>query len=292
MPPLPTALADLEVEHDAHDGHLYHISYPLAEGERPPHRGHHPARNPAGRHRGGGQPRRRALSGIPRRPPCGLPVLGREIPVIADAYVDMEFGTGALKITPAHDFNDFEVARRHNLPVIQVIDEGGKMNEEAGPKYVGMDRFVCREQIVKDLKRLGLLDKVEPYVSAGGPLLPLQDRRRALVSKQWFVTVKPLAEPAMAAVQDGRTRIIPANWDKSYFDWMNNIRDWCISRQIWWGHRIPAWYCEHCGEVIVSREDPAALPAMRRRRTGPGNRRPGHLVLLGPLALLHAGLAG
>ena len=254
-----TALADLEVEHDPHDGHLYHIRYPLAEGD-----GHltvattRPetllgdtavAVNPEDK-------RYLKFHGATLR----LPVLGREIPVITDSYVSLEFGTGALKITPAHDFNDFEVARRHNLPAIQVIDEGGNMNKEAGPKYVGMDRFVCREQIVKDLKKLGLLDKVEPYQVPVGHCYRCKVIVEPLVSKQWFVAVKTLAAEAIAAVQDGRTKLIPANWDKSYFDWMNNIRDWCISRQIWWGHRIPAWTCKQCSEVVVSREDPAHCP--------------------------------
>ena len=254
-----TALADLEVEHDPHDGHLYHIRYPLAQGS-----GHltvattrpetllgdtavavHPE-----------DKRYLAFHGATLR----LPVLGREIPVITDSYVSPEFGSGALKITPAHDFNDFEVARRHQLPAVQVIDPGGKMTKEAGPKYVGMDRFVCREQIVKDLKRLGLLVKVEPYVVPVGHCYRCKVIVEPLVSRQWFVMVKPLAEAAMEAVQDGRTRLLPANWDKSYFDWMTNIRDWCISRQIWWGHRIPAWTCKNCGQVIVSREDPSECP--------------------------------
>jgi len=254
-----TALADLEVEHDPHDGHLYHIRYPRVDGA-----GHltvattRPetllgdtavAVNPEDK-------RYRGFHGATLR----LPVLGREIPVIADSYVSMEFGTGALKITPAHDFNDFEVARRHDLPAVQVIDEAGHMTKEAGPKYAGQDRFVCREQIVKDLKKLGLLEKIEPYVVPVGHCYRCKVIVEPLVSPQWFVAVRPLAEAALAAVQDGRTRLIPANWDKSYFDWMTNIRDWCISRQIWWGHRIPAWTCQDCGEVIVSREDPTRCP--------------------------------
>ena len=204
-----TALSDLEVEHEPHDGHLYHIRYPLAQG-----RDHltvattrpetmlgdtavavHPE-----------DERYLAFHGATLR----LPVLGREIPVITDSYVSQEFGTGALKITPAHDFNDFEVARRHQLPAIQVIDPGGKMTKEAGPKYVGMDRFVCREQIVKDLKRLGLLEKVEPYAVPVGHCYRCKVIVEPLVSQQWFVRVKPLAEPAMEAVQDGRTASCPS----------------------------------------------------------------------------------
>ncbi len=257
-PRCQTALADLEVEHDPHDGHLYHIKYPLFEGD------------------GGvtvATTRPETLLGdtaVAVHPEdkrylkyhgaiLRLPVLGRPIPVITDPYVAPEFGTGALKITPAHDFNDFEVARRHHLPAVKVINESGNMTQEAG-KYLGMDRFVCREQILKDLKKDGLLIKVEPYTVPVGHCYRCKTIVEPLVSKQWFVAVKTLADAAMQAVQDGRTRLIPATWDKSYFDWMTNIRDWCISRQIWWGHRIPAWTCTACGQVIVSREDPDRCP--------------------------------
>ncbi len=257
-PRCQTALADLEVEHDPHDGHLYHIKYLRVDGPgaltvattRPETLlgDTAVAVNPEDK-------RYQAWHGAILR----LPVLGREIPVIADPYVSLEFGTGALKITPAHDFNDFEVARRHGLPAVKVIDEAGKMTAAAG-KYVGMDRFVCREQILKDLKDDGLLAKVEPYTVPVGHCYRCKTVVEPLVSKQWFVAVKTLAEPAMAAVQEGRTRLLPATWDKSYFDWMTNIRDWCISRQIWWGHRIPAWTCGTCGQVMVSREDPDRCP--------------------------------
>jgi valyl-tRNA synthetase len=257
-PRCQTALADLEVEHDPHDGHLYHIKYPLAKGDdgvtvattRPETLlgdtavAVHPEDKRYLKYQGA---------------TLKLPVLGRPIPVIADPYVAPEFGTGALKITPAHDFNDFEVAKRHDLPAVKVINETGHMTEAAGP-YLGLDRFVCREQILKDLKRDGLLIKVEPYTVPVGHCYRCKTVVEPLVSKQWFVAVKTLADAALAAVEDGRTRLIPANWDKSYFDWMTNIRDWCISRQIWWGHRIPAWTCAQCGKVIVSREDPTACP--------------------------------
>jgi valyl-tRNA synthetase len=257
-PRCQTALADLEVEHDPHDGHLYYIRYPLAAGEgavtvattRPETLlgdtavAVHPEDKRYLKYHGA------ILS---------LPVLGRPIPVITDSYVAPEFGTGALKITPAHDFNDFEVAKRHGLPAVKVINETGHMTREAG-QYLGMDRFVCREQIVKDLKRDGLLAKVEPYTVPVGHCYRCKTIVEPLVSRQWFVAVKTLATAALAAVEEGRTRLIPASWDKSYFDWMTNIRDWCISRQIWWGHRIPAWTCQECGQIIVSREDPAACP--------------------------------
>jgi valyl-tRNA synthetase len=246
------------VEHEPTDGHLYHIKYPLADGEgsvtvattRPETLlgDTAVAVNPEDK-------RYKKYHGATLR----LPVLGRLIPVIADSYVALEFGTGALKITPAHDFNDFEVARRHDLPAVKVIDEAGLMTAAAG-KYQGMDRFACRAQILKDLKNDGLLAKMEPYTVPVGHCYRCKTVVEPLVSKQWFVAVKTLADAAIAAVQDGRTRLIPANWDKSYYDWMTNIRDWCISRQIWWGHRIPAWTCAACGQVIVSREDPAACP--------------------------------
>ncbi|HXX34579.1 MAG TPA: valine--tRNA ligase, partial [Thermodesulfobacteriota bacterium] len=191
-----------------------------------------------------------------------LPVVNREIPVIADAYVDIEFGTGCLKITPAHDFNDFEIGLKHDLEQIKVIDEAGRMNENAGP-YRGMDRFECREKIVEDFERDGVLLKTEDYRHVVGHCYRCKTIVEPNLSLQWFVRTKPLAKAAIEAVRDRRTRIIPEVWEKTYFEWMENIRDWCISRQIWWGHRIPAWYCDRCGEVIVSKETPDACPKCR-----------------------------
>jgi len=253
-----TALADLEVEHDPHEGYLYYIKYPLVGREgsvtvattRPETLlgDTAVAVNPEDK-------RYQAYHGAKVR----LPILGREIPLITDPYVTMEFGTGALKITPAHDLNDFEVARRHNLPAVKVIDEEGLMTAEAG-KYRGLDRFGCREKIVKDLKSDGLLEKMERYHVPVGHCYRCRTVVEPLISKQWFVAVKALAEPALQAVQDGQTKLIPGGWEKSYYDWMANIRDWCISRQIWWGHRIPAWTCKACGRIIVSREDPNQCP--------------------------------
>ncbi len=188
-----------------------------------------------------------------------LPILRRVIPVIGDSYVDREFGTGCLKITPAHDFNDFEIGLKHALPQIKVIDEKGRMNEEAGP-YRGMDRFECRKKILEDLEREGLLLKVEEYSHKVGHCYRCKTIVEPNLSLQWFVKTKPLAEPAIEAVKNGRTRIIPSLWEKTYFEWMENIKDWCISRQIWWGHRIPAWYCQSCGETIVDKKEPASCP--------------------------------
>jgi len=251
-----TALADLEVEHEEMDSFLYYILYRFESREggltvattRPETLlgDTAVAVNPEDK-------RYRDLQGAQ----VILPVLKRPIPVILDKYVDMEFGTGALKITPAHDVNDFEIGNTHNLERIRVIAENGTMSELAGP-YQGMDRFECRERIVDDLKSAGLLEKIEPYRNAIGHCYRCKTMIEPLLSKQWFVKTGPLAEKAMAAVKEGKTKILPSNWEAVYFEWMNNIKDWCVSRQIWWGHRIPAWYCQACGEVIVAREEPKA----------------------------------
>ncbi|RJR29887.1 MAG: valine--tRNA ligase [Desulfobacteraceae bacterium] len=256
-----TALADLEVEHEETDSFLYHIRYPFVNGE-----GHvtvattRPetllgdtavAVNPE-------DERYMNFSGAYVR----LPVVNREIPLIFDKYVAKEFGTGALKITPAHDANDFEIGNRHGLERVKVIDESGRMNDLAGP-YKGMDRFECRERILDELKNSGLLEKVEPYRNAIGHCYRCKTVIEPLLSKQWFVKTAPLAEKAVQAVKEGRTRILPQNWETVYYEWMNNIKDWCVSRQIWWGHRIPAWYCQSCGEVIVSKEEPASCPSCK-----------------------------
>jgi len=254
-----TALADIEVEHRETDSFLYYIRYPFEN-----QKGHlvvattRPetllgdtavAVNPE-------DERYKNLSGLR----VMLPILNKPIPVILDKYVDTAFGTGALKITPAHDPNDFEIGNIHQLERIKVIDENGAMNDLAGP-YQGMDRFICREKILEDLKHEGLLEKVEPYRNAIGHCYRCKTMIEPLLSKQWFVKVGPLAEQASRAVRDGKTRIYPANWETVYFEWMDNIKDWCVSRQIWWGHRIPAWYCEDCGEVHVAREMPLKCQA-------------------------------
>ena len=249
-----TALADLEVEHEDTDSFLYYIRYPFENQKgsltiattRPETLlgDTAVAVNPEDERYGN-------LSGLN----VLLPVLNKPIPVILDKYVDKEFGTGALKITPAHDLNDFEIGNAHGLERIKVIDESGKMNELSGP-YQGMDRFECREKILDDLKNSGLLEKIEPYRNAIGHCYRCKTMIEPLLSKQWFVKTAPLAEKAIAAVKDGKTKIVPENWERVYFEWMNNIKDWCISRQIWWGHRIPAWFCQECGEVIVAKEEP------------------------------------
>jgi valyl-tRNA synthetase len=189
-----------------------------------------------------------------------LPLTDRIIPIIRDAYVGMAFGTGALKVTPAHDPNDFEIGTRHNLPRPKVIDDNGLMTEEAG-RFEGMDRFKCRESVVQALQDQGLLVGIEPYPHNVGHCYRCKTIVEPNLSRQWFVRAKPLAEKAIAAVQNGQTRIIPEIWAANYYDWLNNIRDWCISRQIWWGHQIPAWTCEACGKMIVSLTAPSTCDA-------------------------------
>ncbi len=257
-----TALSDLEVDFEAKAGKLYFIDYPLEDGSgkitvattRPETMlgDTAVAVNPD-------DERYRDLIGKF----VILPVVGRRIPVIADSYVDKGFGTGAVKITPAHDPNDFELGRRHNLPLIRIMEDDGKMSEEAG-KYKGIDRFEARSKLVLELDNGGFLNKIEDYAHSVGHCYRCKTTIEPAVSKQWFVKMKPLAEPAIKAVQEGQVRIIPKGWENTYFDWMNNIRDWCISRQIWWGHRIPAWYCDECGEVVVAREDPVVCPCGSR----------------------------
>ena len=254
-----TALADLEVEHEDLDSSLYYIRYLLENREgyliiattRPETLlgDSAVAVNPE-------DDRYKDLAGAH----VVLPLLNRSLPIIFDSYVDKEFGTGALKITPAHDPYDFDIGNTHQLERIKVIDEGGRMNDLAGP-YKGMDRFECREEILKDLRKSDLLEKIEPYRHAVGHCYRCKTMIEPLLSKQWFVKVAPLAKEAIASVKDGRTRIVPIQWENVFHEWMNNIKDWCISRQIWWGHRIPAWYCGECGKIIVARETPKACTA-------------------------------
>ncbi len=188
-----------------------------------------------------------------------LPIVGREIPIVADDAVDAAFGTGAVKVTPAHDPTDFEIGMRHDLPRIQVIGFDGIMTEEAGP-YAGLDRFEARKQLVKELQQQGVVTKIEDYTVPLGLCQRSDTVVEPLISKQWFVKMTPLATPAMGAVKYGQLKIIPERFNKTYMDWLENIHDWCISRQLWWGHRIPVWYCDNCGQMIVSREDVTTCP--------------------------------
>ena len=188
-----------------------------------------------------------------------LPIVNRVIPIVADSYVEMDFGTGVVKITPAHDPNDFEVGQRHNLEIITVTTDDGHMNELAG-KYTGMTIMECRKAIVADLEEGGFMVKTEPIKHNVGTCYRCHTTIEPRVSMQWFVSMKPLAKPAIDAVRSGETKFVPERFEKTYFHWLENIRDWCISRQLWWGHRIPAWYCDDCGEIVVSREDPTTCP--------------------------------
>ena len=188
-----------------------------------------------------------------------LPLVDKEIPVVADEYVEMDFGTGVVKITPAHDPNDFEVGLRHNLPVVNVMNEDGSINENGG-KYAGLSGLEARKQIVKDLEEGGYLIKVEPIKHNVGTCQRCHTVVEPRISTQWFVKMEPLAKPAIDAVKNGDITFIPDRMEKTYYNWMENIKDWCISRQLWWGHRIPAWYCEDCGETIVAEQDPDTCP--------------------------------
>ena len=188
-----------------------------------------------------------------------LPLTGRTIPVIADSYVETEFGTGALKITPAHDPNDFEIGLRHNLETINVIGDDGIMNKNAGSVFEGMDRYEARKAVEEALEAQGYLVKKEKYAHNVGECYRCKNDVEPMVSKQWFVKMETLALPAIKAVREGKTRFIPQRFEKIYFNWMENIKDWCISRQLWWGHRIPCWYCD-CGEEIVAMEEPKQCP--------------------------------
>ena len=253
-----TALSDAEVEYAEEAGHFWHIRYPFADGQgevivattRPETMlgDTAVAVNPA-------DERYKALVGKTLR----LPLTDREIPVVADEYVDMEFGTGCVKITPAHDPNDFEVGKRHDLPVIRVMNDDGTMNEQAG-RYAGQDRYAARKNIVADLEAGGYLVKVEPHVHNVGHCYRCHTTVEPIVSRQWFVKMEPLAKPAIAAVMKNKVKFIPERFTKVYYNWMENVRDWCISRQLWWGHRIPVWYCDDCGATVCEKEDPAVCP--------------------------------
>jgi valyl-tRNA synthetase len=253
-----TALSDIEVEHEEQKGNLWHLRYPVIGSDRylvvattRPETmlgDTAVAVNPAD------ERYRDLVGGL-----VNLPLLNRRIPIIADDYVDMEFGTGVVKITPAHDFNDFEVGKRHKLNIINIFNQSGEINSEGG-QYEGLERFAARKRIVEDLESQGLLDKVQDHALAVGGCYRCKTVVEPYLSLQWFVKVKTLAEPALAAVRGDNpgTRIYPDQWRRNYIDWMENIQDWCISRQIWWGHRIPAWYCDSCGEITVALTDPDA----------------------------------
>lgn len=258
-PNCKTALSDAEVEYEAQASHLWHIRYDAPDGSysitvattRPETMlgdtaiAVHPE-----------DPRYRDIIGKT----VVIPVVNREIPIVADEYCEMEFGTGAVKITPGHDPNDFEVGKRCNLPTMRVFTDDGHINELGG-KFEGLDRFECRKQLCKELAESGNLVRTEDYTHNVGTCYRCHTTIESIVSKQWFVDMKPLAKPALDVVKNGEVRFVPERFSKTYYNWMENIRDWCISRQLWWGHRIPAYYCDECGKMFVEEEKLEACPA-------------------------------
>lgn len=253
-----TALSDIEVEHENQPGHLYHVSYPIEGTDESLTVATTRPETILGD------------SGVAVNPDDErythlvgkyliLPIVGRRIPIVADSYVDPSFGTGAVKVTPAHDPNDFEMGKRHDLEQIVVMNLDGTMADNAG-KYAGMDRYECRKQIVADLKELGNLVKIDDHEHAVGHCSRCKTTVEPMLSKQWFVKMESLAKPAIEVVQTGRVQFVPERFTKTYTNWLENIRDWCISRQLWWGHRIPAWYCDECGETVVSCDDVTVCP--------------------------------
>ncbi|MBC7229008.1 MAG: valine--tRNA ligase [Actinobacteria bacterium] len=253
-----TAISDIEVEHEDLEGKLWYIRYDVKDSEDFFHVATTRPETMLGDTAVAVNPRDHRYRHLVGKTAL-LPLLGRELPIIADEYVDPEFGTGAVKVTPAHDPNDFEMGRRHGLEEINIFTPEAVVNENGGP-YAGLDRYEARNAVVRDLEKMHYIQKVETHLHAVGHCYRCHTVIEPYLSRQWFVAMKELAEPAIRAVEEGRTRFIPARWEKIYFDWMYNIRDWCISRQLWFGHRIPAWYCRECGEVVVSREDPERCP--------------------------------
>ncbi|MCL6580060.1 MAG: valine--tRNA ligase [Firmicutes bacterium] len=273
-----TAISDIEVVHEEAAGKLYYILYPFADGPAPDRAAG------VGATPGPGGPRPDGVVVATTRPETMLgdtavavhpdderyralvgrhiilPLVGRRLPIVADTFVDPDFGTGAVKVTPAHDPDDFELGRRHGLELVRVIGEDARMTEAAGPAYAGLDRYACREAVIRDLEREGLLVKVEDHSHALGRCDRCDTVVEPLVSKQWFVRMRPLAEPAIEAVKRGEVRFVPERFTRVYLNWMENVRDWCISRQLWWGHRIPVWYCGKCGEAIAAVDAPEACP--------------------------------
>jgi valyl-tRNA synthetase len=257
-PTCQTVLSDLEVKHEESNGHLWHIRYPVVGTDRYLVVATTRPETMLGDTAVAVNPKDARYSELHGKTVM-LPLMDREIPIILDEIADPKFGTGVVKITPAHDLNDFEAGKRHDLPRIKVIDENGRMTKNAG-RYADLDRFEARKEVVADLEQLGLIEKIEDYTVSLGRCERTKDIVEPQISTQWFVKTKPLAEKAIRVVDSGEIVFIPDNWTKVYHEWMDNIREWCISRQLWWGHRIPAWYCRECGEILVSREDPTTCP--------------------------------
>lgn len=253
-----TSISDAEVEYEDQAGHFWHLRYPLSDGSGYIEMATTRPETMLGDTAVAVNPNDDRYKDMVGKTVI-LPIVHREIPIIADEYVEMEFGTGVVKITPAHDPNDFEVGLRHSLPVINVLTEDAKIVDDY-PKYAGMDRYEAREAIVKDLEAEGALVKIEDYSHNVGTCYRCHTTVEPRVSKQWFVKMKELAAPAIEAVKNGDTKFVPEHFDKTYFHWLEGIKDWCISRQLWWGHRIPAFYCDECGEMVVTKEESAVCP--------------------------------
>ncbi len=285
-----TAISDLEVKHEDVAGHLWEIRYPVVGTDefitvattRP--------ETMLGDTAIAVNPKDERYTHLHGRKVL-LPLMNREIPIITDELAQPEFGTGAVKVTPAHDPNDFQAGLRHNLPQINVMDPRGHMNENAGP-YAGLDRYVARKRVLADLREQGFLVGEKDYALSIGKCDRCGTVIEPRLSEQWFIKIKPLAERAKAAVESGEITIVPENYRQIYLNWMTNIYDWCISRQLWWGHRIPAWTCEGCKEIIVAREEPTHVREMRRGEAGAGVRCARYLVFVGVVAVHDAGLAG
>ena len=253
-----TSISDAEVDYSEKDGSFWHLRYPLSDGSGYLELATTRPETMLGDTAVAVHPDDERYKDFVGKT-VTLPLVGTEIPVVADEYVEMDFGTGVVKITPAHDPNDFEVGLRHNLPVINVMTDDAHINENGG-KYCGLDRYEARKAIVEDLEKGGYLVKVEPMKHNVGSCYRCSTIVEPRISKQWFVKMQPLAEPAIETVKNGDIKLIPARFEKTYYNWMENIKDWCISRQLWWGHRIPAWYCDECGEMTVSRADVDVCP--------------------------------
>ncbi len=249
-----TSISDIEIEYSEDDGNFWYINYPFADGSGALMIATTRPETLLGDVAVAVNPEDEKYKDIVGKMLI-LPLVNKEIPVIADDYVELGFGTGAVKITPAHDPNDYEVGKRHDLPIVRIMDDKGFINENGG-KYAGMERYAARKQIVEDLKALGLLVKIEPHKHNVGHCQRCHTVLEPFVSNQWYVKMKPLAEPAIDAVKSGRIKFVPDRFSKIYYNWMEYIQDWCISRQLWWGHRIPAFYCADCGHITVSRTDP------------------------------------
>ncbi len=257
-PKCGTTISDAEVEYEEQNGHFWHIRYPVKDSEDFVEIATTRPETLLGDTAVAVHPEDERYKHLIGKTVI-LPLMNREIPVVADTYVDREFGTGVVKITPAHDPNDFEVGLRHNLEVINVMNEDASINENGG-KYAGLDRYEARKQVVKDLEDQGFLVKIKEHNHNVGSCYRCSTTIEPRISYQWFVKMKPLAEPAIEAVRNGTIKFVPERFSKIYFNWMENIQDWCISRQLWWGHRIPAYYCDECGEIIVSRTQPKECP--------------------------------